>query len=78
MGWLSACIQPHRGSQAVAGGGAHLTGMKVTHGGLRAAWGLLAQHMANKWPWTWWDRASAMAADLLHAKPPATQLPKET
>lgn len=78
MGWLSACIQPHRGSQAVAGGGAHLTGMKVTHGGLRAAWGLLAQHMANKWPRTWWDRASATAADLLHAKPPATQLPKET
>lgn len=78
MAWLSACIQPHRGSQAVAGGGAHLTGMKVTHGGLRAAWGLLAQHMANKWPRTWWDRASAMAADLLHAKPPATQLPKET
>lgn len=73
MGWLSACIQPHRGSQAVVG-----RGMKVTHGGLRAAWGLLAQHMANKWPWTWWDRASATAADLLHAKPPATQLPKET
>lgn len=32
----------------------------------------------TRWPWAWWGYASATAADLLHVKPPAAQLPKET